>query len=206
MGADGTVQTTPDKSANQVREQAINTTRAWFVDSSHGTFSGYWALAFGPLTVHTTQRVCSDEWNGEIADQAEQILKEKVHVDPLKYTAVVYYFSRITPCIDSNGRDWAGKGGGGSNRVFLNGDTTPRTVLHELGHNLGLRHAGALTCSDGLVPLAADCGDNEYGDTFSAMGNVSTEPYSPDALARTRLERRSGHGGHHQHRRARRTR
>ena len=53
-------------------------------------------------------------------------------------------------------------------------------LAHELGHNLGLSHAGGLTCTASGVP--APMGDScqidrthyqlpQYADPFDAMGN-----------------------------------
>lgn len=48
-----------------------------------------------------------------------------------------------------------------------------RLLSHELGHNFGLYHAKARTCSrDGvLVALSEECSRQEYGDPFSTMGH-----------------------------------
>ena len=48
-----------------------------------------------------------------------------------------------------------------------------RILAHELGHNLGVHHAGALTCDDAGAPspLAGTCVNSEYGDPLSVMGH-----------------------------------
>ena len=55
--------------------------------------------------------------------------------------------------------------------MFLNGSTTPGLMEHELGHNLGLWHAGRFAC--GAAPFSAKC-LNVYGDPTDVMG----DPYS----------------------------
>ena len=50
-----------------------------------------------------------------------------------------------------------------------------RVLAHELGHNLGLAHAGGLSCTNAATPApmgdscSADAGC-EYADPFDAMG------------------------------------
>ncbi|WP_105199047.1 Ig-like domain-containing protein [Pseudoalteromonas sp. T1lg10] len=54
-------------------------------------------------------------------------------------------------------------------RVIINGAREPRVLAHELGHNLGLRHANALNCTDGV--LGGSCRTISYGDSYDTMGN-----------------------------------
>jgi len=73
------------------------------------------------------------------------------------------------------------------------------TLVHELGHNLGLEHAYGVICRhDGRrVALGAGCLPVEYGDSWDAMGH-STGYFSVPVLARLdwagtiRTVRRSG--------------
>ena len=69
------------------------------------------------------------------------------------------------------GCPFAGMGWIGESGVFLNGDTSPGVVEHELGHNLGLWHAGAYMC--GSAPISASC-LVEYGDQADVMGAPET--------------------------------
>lgn len=59
------------------------------------------------------------------------------------------------------------------------------TLVHELGHNLGLAHAYGVVCrQDGLrVPLGGTCRSVEYGDSWDAMGH-SRGSFSLPALTR----------------------
>ena len=52
---------------------------------------------------------------------------------------------------------------------------TSRTLVHELGHTLGLEHAGAETCPVLTAARAADvrCGVAEYGDRTDPLGRAS---------------------------------
>jgi hypothetical protein len=68
------------------------------------------------------------------------------------------------------------------------------TLVHELGHNLGLEHAYGVVCRDGTqrVALGEHCLPVEYGDSWDAMGH-SRGFFSAPALVRL------GWAGHIQH-------
>ncbi len=51
-----------------------------------------------------------------------------------------------------------------------------RVLIHELGHNLGLRHANALDCGDKSIDDQFDtCTSIEYDDVFDPMGTVEMD-------------------------------
>ena len=54
--------------------------------------------------------------------------------------------------------------------MWLNGNINPGVADHELGHNLGLRHAGTLDC--GTQIIGGTCTRSDYGDPFDVMGNA----------------------------------
>ena len=62
---------------------------------------------------------------------------------------------------------FAGMGWVGANGVFLNGTVDRGVMEHELGHNLGLLHAGEYEC--GVASPSASC-LIDYGDPTDVMG------------------------------------
>jgi hypothetical protein len=82
------------------------------------------------------------------------------------YDHLLVYFPHTSAC------GWAGQAYIGWGRLWVNGYLDTRVTVHELGHNLGLRHAHSVTCSDGgtPVPWSTSCTRSDYGDPFDAMG------------------------------------
>jgi len=94
-------------------------------------------------------------------------------VNFLNYTNIVFAgpisgcgwtgFATIGPTVNSTGEGAVTVG-----NLWL-ATMTAAVVSHELGHNMGLRHANFYDC--GLAPIAASCSSIEYGDNFDIMGN-----------------------------------
>ena len=175
----GLPKTDPGLTPAQVSADVIDKSRPWFEQASHGLFAGYFALKRGPVSVQTTQKVCSDAWVTELADQADASIRlHEPNLDPRAFGAAVYYFGNVQTC------SFSGKSLG--RRVFLNGVHNLGTSVHELGHNLGLGHSGRLACTDAngiAVPFSATCTADEYGDIYSSMGRVLSDRYSPTQTA-----------------------
>jgi hypothetical protein len=81
---------------------------------------------------------------------------------------VASHFDHLVVYTPPQACDFGGIGWVGQNGVFLNGDVAPGLMEHELGHNLGLWHAGQYDCSN--AKLAAAC-LTVYGDDTDVMGN-----------------------------------
>ncbi len=80
---------------------------------------------------------------------------------------VLVYFPRRADC------SWAGLGQVRGPITWLNGYATLRESGHEIGHNLGLGHAGSLRCTDGAgvqVVRSTTCSRLGYGDRTDVMG------------------------------------
>lgn len=74
-------------------------------------------------------------------------------------------FDHLVVVTPEQGCGFGGLGWVGHNGVFLHGSANPGVMEHEIGHNLGLWHAGAYSCA-GASPGCL----SEYGDTTDVMG------------------------------------
>lgn len=74
--------------------------------------------------------------------------------------------------------------GGVPSYAFFNGVFDKNTVVHELGHNLGLYHAHSMSC--GTTVLGDSCAVEEYGNPIDSMGAGNVvghfNAYSKDRL------------------------
>jgi chitodextrinase len=85
------------------------------------------------------------------------------------YTNVMFLFPNTSDCL------WAGLGYVPGRYTYLNGNTSVQVMTHELGHNFGLGHSSAASCTVNgtrvMIAATADCDPVGYADPFSTMGN-----------------------------------
>jgi hypothetical protein len=115
---------------------------------------------FGWYTIPQSSTNCDI---GAIRNQARSAAAA-AGADLSPYSRFIYMFPNTAAC------GWAGYGiiGGSPTDAWINGYFDRRIIAHELGHNLGLRHAHSQEC--GASSIAGSCTASEYGDLVDTMG------------------------------------
>lgn len=163
-------------SAGTARSEVFTGARsvnAFYQEESYGEISLTGKLrgdgdVFGWYDIDPATPGCaSGEWM-DLADEAAGAAE----VDLSGYEHVIYEFPYQGSC------SWLGLASIGGGRAMINGDLLGlrgQVTAHELGHNLGLLHAGSWTCTAGgvRVQISDTCSVTEYGDRFDVMGNTA---------------------------------
>ena len=137
---------------------------SYYLEQTYGQL-GFTGKVFGPFNIVDSSQTC----NSADLQRWESAAEAAAQVDDTFYQHHVFVFPQRPSC------PFAGIAEIGGHHAWINGDYSVRVLAHELGHNLGLAHAGGLVCTDAGVP--APMGDSctadgfEYLDPFDAMGS-----------------------------------
>jgi hypothetical protein len=143
---------------------------AYYIEQTYGQL-GFTGKAFGGagFDISDSSQSCTTNDLDMWASKAEQL----AGITDISYQHYIFVFPLRQSC------PFAGIAEVGGRHAWINGDFSVRVVAHELGHNLGLAHAGGLACTTGGVP--APMGDScsaagfEYLDPFDAMGSGDSQ-------------------------------
>jgi hypothetical protein len=160
-------------SAEEARSKVFtggSSVNAFYEEESYGDVSLTGKLqadgdVFGWFRINAPTAGCQyGEWRIE-ADEAAAA----AGVNLSGYDHLVYMFPRRSSC------SWEGIEGVAANGMMLNGNQSVQVIAHEMGHSLGLQHAGSWTCTSGgvRVQISDDCTMTQYGDPFDIMGNIA---------------------------------
>jgi hypothetical protein len=155
---------------------ADRTSLARLTSAVEGEVSSYWSGQTGGRLAYTVTKAvgwlrvtasCADPW----ALWQEVARRTSFAAGPGRHLAV--FLPAATPgCYAGLATVGTGPDSGGS--LYVRG-STPGLIAHELGHNAGLGHSGALQCdatSDGRwsVGWTPVCSRDEYRDWYDVMG------------------------------------
>ena len=158
--------------SEQVRERVFTgaeSTSGFFYEESHGQLRLGGATGnpdgdvYGWYAIDATPGCDWARW----AEQARARAFAQDGFTAARYDHVMYVFPRQPSCA------WAGLAYLPGAQSWINGELSVRVTAHELGHNLGLNHAGSFRCTGpggAAVTLSSSCTLAEYGDPFDVMG------------------------------------
>jgi hypothetical protein len=142
---------------------------SYYQEQTYGQI-GFSGTVFGPYDIPGPTGTCNANDFYTWASQAENA----TGMNDSAFKHWVFVFPDVPAC------GWSGLAEIGGPHVWINGDFEVPVIAHELGHNLGISHAGGLSCTASGV--AAPMGDTctidrthyqlpQYADPFDAMGN-----------------------------------
>ncbi|WP_412501499.1 NEW3 domain-containing protein [Shewanella chilikensis] len=145
-------------SIEEVRQMVFGRVNDYYLEASYGQ-----TWLSGDVSGYLTLPIDTNCDYFGMDSYAQQAAKD-AGFDLSQYSRLVYLLPKNSSC------SWRGQGtvGGSPSRAWINGELNLMTIGHELGHNLGLKHAKELNCGSGY--LSDSCVAITYGDTLDIMG------------------------------------
>jgi hypothetical protein len=134
-------------------------------ENSYGQFDLNKRVVSPVVTLQQTKEYYSSQQPWTVLSDARDAAKKLG--SQYDYSMFTYYAAAIPKTFSG----WIGLGYVGKPGVWLNGRYELKVTAHEIGHNIGLRHASSLVSEE--IPAVAYGGsekDVEYGDGFDMMG------------------------------------
>jgi hypothetical protein len=157
--------------AAATRKKVIRASRDWFREVSGGRYAVSGAVTRWLRVPRPTDCYGSFPAVGSAAVDAAR-----------RAGYAVGSFSRYVIYMPCSAGGIAGVATLGGNHVWLFGNVRKNVVVHEQGHNLGLRHASSRECRGGrswpTTTWSGSCSVIEYGDVIDAMGNRRAGHYN----------------------------
>lgn len=151
-------------------ERELTRTQSWFSRVSRGRHTMSYHLLDWK---QASENLCPRSRHSKATKIARQRAKA-VGVDASRYQRLMVMMPQC------HARSWGQMPG---NVTWILSIPARSTIVHELGHNLGLHHANSLQCGYGgiAVPVGGWCKREEYGDRWDEMGS-STGQFSVPIL------------------------
>lgn len=145
-------------SVDEANTLVFDTVDDFYRENSYGQtwFSGE---VVGWYTLPVSNQVCDLSAVRDAADK--KAIASGIQLE--HYDRIVYMMTK-TACGIAGSATMQGT----PSRAWINGNFSAMNIAHELGHNLGMRHSGALDCGDQTI--SDHCTRREYGDSYDVMG------------------------------------